>query len=229
MRRVTDHEAIWKAQQLAQRRLTPEQRLRQNDSLTRLTREAKRSRGERSRGDFGRSSELEALDTEGLFAALDAQGVEFVLVGGVAALVHGSSRPTADIDLLPRPAPENLDRMVLALDDLEAAVHIPADRVPMQPGDLWEFETSHREPAAFQEAEAWSFPTTAGPVDVVISTAAARGYEAQRKRAEAHALFGITVFVAGIDDLIASKEALGRSKDLPVIEELRQIRGDHDR
>lgn len=57
-----------------------------------------------------------------------------------------------------------------------------------------------------------------------MEAAALGGFDAHLERAEIHTLFRVEVLVAGIDDLIASKEHLGRDKDLPMIEELREIR-----
>ena len=54
-------------------------------------------------------------DFEGLLEALSGAGVEFILVGGVAATVHGSARLTQDIDVVYARAGENLERLVAAL------------------------------------------------------------------------------------------------------------------
>ena len=51
------------------------------------------------------------LDPERLLAVLVDEGVEFVFVGGYAALVHGSSQPTQDVDITPSSTANNLSRL----------------------------------------------------------------------------------------------------------------------
>ncbi|PYO55521.1 MAG: hypothetical protein DMD83_19215, partial [Candidatus Rokuibacteriota bacterium] len=57
-------------------------------------------------------------DFRGLLRALSDAGVECILVGGVAATAHGSSRLTLDLDLVYRRSPENIERLVAALAPL---------------------------------------------------------------------------------------------------------------
>jgi len=54
-------------------------------------------------------------DFAGLLKRLLTSKVEFILVGGLAANVHGSARATFDVDVVYRRTPENLDRLVRAL------------------------------------------------------------------------------------------------------------------
>jgi len=59
------------------------------------------------------------LDLAELVAALARHGVDYVVIGGVATQVHGHRRTTMDLDLTPDPAPENLRRLAVALNELE--------------------------------------------------------------------------------------------------------------
>jgi hypothetical protein len=59
-------------------------------------------------------------DLAGLLAVLDAGGVRFVVIGGVALGAHGHIRATEDLDIVPDPARENLDRLGNALVKLDA-------------------------------------------------------------------------------------------------------------
>ena len=68
------------------------------------------------------------LDPERLLAGLVEEGVQFILVGGYAALVHGASRPTQDVDVTPASSTANLTRLVQALKRLEARIR--TDAVP---------------------------------------------------------------------------------------------------
>ena len=62
-----------------------------------------------------------------ILAVLDRHGVTYVLIGGYAALVHGSTLPTTDIDITPRRDRENLAKLVAALDELDARVRVSPD------------------------------------------------------------------------------------------------------
>ena len=65
-----------------------------------------------------------AFDPDRILEALDRHGVEYVLVGGVAARVHGAGRATADIDCVPATNEENLQRLAGALADLGARLRV---------------------------------------------------------------------------------------------------------
>lgn len=176
--------------------------------------------------DFGYSTEARPLDTPRILEALRRHEVDYVLVGGIAAIVHGSARVTVDADVLPRPDPANLARLLDALRDLGAAVFVDERRARMESGEPWEVEMLRRGSAALLEADAWHFTTDAGQVDVLFDAAGVGGFDEHAVAATVHDVFGIEVAVAAIDHLIASKEALGRAKDLPVLEDLREIRDD---
>lgn len=59
----------------------------------------------------------EKKDFADFIAALNAQGVEYVIVGGYAVAFHGHIRSTKDMDILVRPTPRNAKRLILALDE----------------------------------------------------------------------------------------------------------------
>jgi len=58
-------------------------------------------------------------DFEALLGALDRNRVEYIVVGGAAAIAHGSARFTQDLDVVYRRSPENLERLVSALRDFK--------------------------------------------------------------------------------------------------------------
>jgi hypothetical protein len=60
------------------------------------------------------------LDVDGIFAALDRHGVDYVLVGSLALAAHGYVRATRDIDIVPSPDLPNLERLAAALRELDA-------------------------------------------------------------------------------------------------------------
>ena len=65
---------------------------------------------------------MPALQADELFACLDRHGVQYVLIGGLAAVLHGSPLPTLDADICPSRTPENLGRLAAALDELDARI-----------------------------------------------------------------------------------------------------------
>jgi hypothetical protein len=68
------------------------------------------------------------LDAERIVEVLDRHGVEYVIVGGVGARLHGASRMTYDLDLCPGWEPANLDRLAAALRELGARLRdLPPD------------------------------------------------------------------------------------------------------
>jgi hypothetical protein len=71
------------------------------------------------------TTEPPTLDVEQILAALTRHGVEFLLVGGVAAIAHGARRLTVDLDCLALRTSENLDRLAEALRDLNVADSCP--------------------------------------------------------------------------------------------------------
>lgn len=65
------------------------------------------------------------LRTEQIVTALDRHGVDYVLIGGLAAVVHGSAVATTDLDLVPAGNRSNLGRLAGALRELEAKMRVP--------------------------------------------------------------------------------------------------------
>ena len=114
-----------------------------------------------------------------VLAVLHSHDVEFVLVGGLAAVAHGSTLATADVDITPRRRPDNLERLAAALRSLDARLRID------------------------NEPEGVPFPVDLG------TPSGTR--------------------VASLDDIITSKEAAGRAKDLAALPYLRELRRQIDR
>ena len=133
--------------------------------------------------------------------ALAARQVEFVLIGGLAAVLHGSPLPTFDIDITVRRTGANIEALHQALVDMDALV------VP--DGDS-EAETRD----ALQAGRLTSFCTRSGYVDVVGTPAALRDYRVLSRRAVWMQLRpGLRVKVAALQDIVASKQALSRTRD----------------
>ena len=82
---------------------------------------------------------------EEILAVLDRHDVTYVLIGGYAALLHGSTLPTTDIDITPRRDRDNLAKLVAALGELDARIRVSDDVEPLQ------FQTSPEPEASAQQ------------------------------------------------------------------------------
>ena len=138
------------------------------------------------------------LDPEKLLRALVDHGVEFCVIGAVAAWLQGNPTVTLDLDVMPRRELDNAERLAVALNGLGA-------RSPDGDGKL------ELEGVDFLGWQSQRFDTEAGPLDVVPHAAAIGGFE---DVATIELTLGeISVRVITIDEVIASKEELGRPKD----------------
>ena len=138
------------------------------------------------------------LDPERLLRSLVDHEVEFCVIGAVAAWLQGNPLVTPDLDVMPRRDLDNADRLAAALKALAARPR----------GDDTALEL---EGADFLGWQSQSFDTEAGPLDVVPLAAAIGGYE--DVATIELALGDLSVRVITIDEVIASKEKLGRPKD----------------
>jgi predicted nucleotidyltransferase len=152
------------------------------------------------------------LDVGRLLAALARHEVRYLVVGGIAAILHGWPGATADLDILGALDPENLDRLAAALRELHAT------------GEGWDGE-----PRTIGTATAWGLDTDAGPVDLLFVLEPWGTYEDLRASAVEIGGFGVTIPIVALDDLIELKRALGRPKDLRVAVELEELRERRDR
>jgi hypothetical protein len=147
-------------------------------------------------------AERQPFDPERIFMALDTHGVEYVVVGGIAVQVHGHVRMTNDVDLMPAPSPQNLDRLAQALNELDARV--------LNPGS----EDLDVDASMLPRATLWQLATRHGDVDVLHEAPGAVSYTELRERALVIRLGDRQVAVASKDDLINMKRASARPVDL---------------
>ncbi len=66
----------------------------------------------------------EGFDPVRMLAALHDAGVQFVLIGGMAAVLHGDVGVTVDLDMVPARTPDNLDKLAAALRGLDARIRV---------------------------------------------------------------------------------------------------------
>ena len=154
----------------------------------------------------------QAFDPLPLLEALQRHGVDFVVVGAAAAITQGSPLPTYDLDVTPARDPDNLERIVGVLRELDAKLRIPTDPVAF-PIDA----------KMIAGAEAWTLQTNAGPLNLVFVPAGTRGYDDLRRDALTLDLgTGTPVLVASLRDVIRMKEASAREKDRAQLPALRR-------
>lgn len=153
------------------------------------------------------------IDFGAIFRCLRDGGVEFILVGGVAGVIHGSARLTFDVDVVYHRTPENIARLATAL-----AAHEPylRDAPPGLPF-CWDPETIRR-------GLNFTLSTKLGPIDLLGEVAGGGTYEQLIHSAGETEIAGGRCLVVGIDKLIQLKKAAGRPKDLEAIAELERIR-----
>ena len=148
---------------------------------------------------------------------LHDRGVDFVIVGGVAVALHGGSRVTFDLDVVPSLAPDSWRTTVDLLWSLGARPRIP------EPLERIRDVEQVRRWRSDKNMLALNFRTPDGRAEVDLLVAESDGFESLHQRAVAVTVDERTFLVASIDDLIAMKGRSGRPRDLLDIEDLRTI------
>jgi hypothetical protein len=149
-----------------------------------------------------------------ILGALERHRVRFILIGAAAARIAGAPVVTEDIDITPATDRANLERLAAALKELRTRLRSPSDSsgVPF-PLDADMLLT----------ADMWTLTTSAGDLDICFTPSGTRGYgDLRREALRTRVGRGISVSVASLRDVIRSKEAAGRDKDLAQLPLLRR-------
>lgn len=155
---------------------------------------------------------MSTQDTPRLLTLLVDAGVRFVVIGGVAAIAHGASTFTRDLDVLVAFDADTISRLLDALREHDPRAALDPARRPI-PSDIGAFD-------GFRNL----YVTTAlGRLDFLGETPLG-DYAKLAHRAVSMTLAGVHVQVIALDDLIAIKRALGRPKDILVATELEAVR-----
>ena len=160
-------------------------------------------------------SEIAPFDPEQLLEALSRHKVNFVLIGALAARLYGFPRLTADADITPAVDKPNLGRLAAALKELDAKIY--TESIP----EGLPFDCST---AMLGRARMLNLITHAGRLDIAFEPAGTEGYDDLKKDAERFEAFGVRFLVASLEDIIRSKEAAGRPKDLDDVAILRAMK-----
>jgi predicted nucleotidyltransferase len=143
---------------------------------------------------------------------LQAHRVEFVVIGGQAAVLHGSPLPTYDVDLSYRRSSENLQRLAAAIKTLQPTLRGAPPDLPFI-----------LDAQSLALGSNFTFDTSLGPLDLLGWVEPLGGYDDFITRVETMNVGGIAIQVLSLDDLIAIKRHLGRPKDKAVLVQLEAI------
>jgi hypothetical protein len=154
------------------------------------------------------------FDPEAMFRVLARHEVAYVLVGGLAASLHGSPHVTTDVDITPERSPENLERLAAALVELDARI-----RTEGEAGGL-PFDRSAR---MLERTSLLNLTTRLGDLDLTFEPAGTGGYEDLAREAVEIRIRRTPVVVASLADVIRSKEAAGRETDRLTLPTLRRL------
>ncbi|HLK62116.1 MAG TPA: hypothetical protein VKU19_01655 [Bryobacteraceae bacterium] len=149
---------------------------------------------------------------EALLAALARNEVAFIVVGGAAAIAHGSARYTYDLDIVYERTALNMERLVSALAPYEPYLRGAPPGLPF----FWDVRTLAR-------GLNFTLVTSLGDIDLLGEIAGGGGYHDLLPNAVALEIFGSPCFALSISQLIRAKRAAGRPKDFEAIAELEAI------
>lgn len=157
------------------------------------------------------------FDPERVLRLLHEAGVAYVVIGGLASNLHGYDRATGDLDLCYERSRENIRRLVQVLQAIDARPREwPAD-VPFMLDEQ-----------TIVNGDSFTFTTSAGDLHILGTPAGSGGYLDLARRAERMEIEpGFTTAVIGLEDLIRTKRATARQKDLadlPDLEKLWELR-----
>ncbi|MBM4183499.1 MAG: hypothetical protein FJ207_04640 [Gemmatimonadetes bacterium] len=155
---------------------------------------------------------------ERLLGALADAGVEYILVGGMAARAHGSARLTQDVDISYARSDANLARIVAALAPLEPYLRGAPPGLPFD----WSAGT-------LRHGLNFTLTTTSGDIDLLGEIVGGGRYEDLLPHSTVVPVFGHEIRILDLPWLIRVKRAAGRPKDLEVVAELEVLREEIER
>lgn len=151
-------------------------------------------------------------DFSTLLRRLADAGLDFVIVGGFAAVTHGSSYITRDVDICALLTPDDVGKLRQALSDWNPKHRMTPQRLSF---------LAH--PPAGAPVKNLYLQTDKGVVDVLSSVLGVGDFERLKRGSVEIEVDGCRYRVMSLTDLIVAKEAMGREKDLLTAKELRAI------
>src|SRR5688572_28106082 len=148
-------------------------------------------------------------DFEALLATLGGHKVAFIVAGGAAAIAHGSSRLTQDLDIVYSRSAANIDHVAAALGQLKPYLRGAPPGLPF----VWDRTTVSR-------GLNFTLATTLGDIDLLGEIPGGGTYEDLESDAIVLEIFGTRCLCLSLSQLIQAKRAAGRPKDLEALAEL---------
>lgn len=151
---------------------------------------------------------MKKTDFVKVLSTLQSHEVEFIVVGGVSAVLQGVPVTTFDLDILHHRTPDNVEKLWQALQELNAHYRTKKD-VRMEPTREGLLGPGHH-----------LLLTDAGPLDVLGVVGTIKNFKSYPELLEQTTTIGIQgmmVHVQGIESLIEIKRMVGRDKDLAMI------------
>ena len=156
-------------------------------------------------------------DFPALVTRLSDGGVEFVIVGGVAATLHGSAHITYDLDVVYRRTRENMERLAAALAPIRPYLRGAPAGLPF----TLDAETLAR-------GLNFTLTTALGDLDLLGEVAGGGTYENLFPEADVGRTDGVEFRYVSLRRLILLKRAAGRAKDLNMLAELEALLEEHE-
>jgi predicted nucleotidyltransferase len=151
-------------------------------------------------------------DFEQLIRLLTRHNVEFVIVGGLAATIHGAATVTYDLDICYRRSNENIERLCRALFSIRPRLRGAPEGLPFT-----------LDPPTVMAGFNFTLSTDLGPLDLLAEITPIGQYDRVVENAQTVHLFGCEVRVLSLRALIAAKRSTGRNKDAIAVLELEQL------
>lgn len=143
---------------------------------------------------------------------LSRGGVEFIVIGGVAASAHGSARSTTDLDIVYRRNVENIARLANALSGCSPYLRGAPPGLPF-----------YFDEATIKRGLNFTLTTSLGDLDLLGEVTGGGSYDNLLGGSERLRLFDVECLCLGLERLIQVKRAAGRPKDFEAIAELEAI------
>ena len=151
-------------------------------------------------------------DFSALIRGLADAGVDFVIVGGIASILHGAAYQTNDLDISYSRRDENLERMARLLSGIHARLRGAPENLPFRP-----------DAATLRAGLNFTLRTDHGDLDLLGEVSGLGGHARVIEQAIEMVLFGRKIRVLDLDGLIRSKRAADRPKDRLAIPELEAL------
>jgi predicted nucleotidyltransferase len=147
-----------------------------------------------------------------LLRVLSQAEVEFIIVGGAAAIAHGSATLTQDLDIVYNRDTKNIERVVAALTDYSPYLRGAPPGLPFD----WSART-------IRNGLNFTLSTSLGAIDILGEIAGGGSYEDLLPNSSNIELYGTKCLCLKLEKLIETKRAAGRPKDLNAIAELEAL------